>query len=74
MATLQERFDKVEADNQITRDKMTEASTEIIEEIRKLKEGGGLTEEQEAGLQRIETSAKGLAEQASGMADISPPV
>jgi hypothetical protein len=60
MASLQERFDAVNA-------KLQEASDEILAEIVKLREGGILTPEQETALGNIETRANSLG-------DISPPI
>lgn len=59
MPNLEERFNAVSA-------KLDEASSEILEEIRKLREGE-LTPEQEAALANIEAKANALAE-------IAPPL
>lgn len=56
MATIDERFDAVEG-------MLEEASTEIVTLIQELRDQlGTLTPEQEAKLQAIEASAKGLAD------------
>jgi Skp family chaperone for outer membrane proteins len=57
--TIEERFNAVSA-------KLDEASTEILAEIAKLRDGT-LTPEQEAALANIEAKANALA-------DIAPPV
>ena len=55
---LKDRFDKVST-------KLDEASSEILAEIAKLREGGTLTPDQETALGNIEAKANALA-------DISP--
>lgn len=88
MATLQERFDAVIANQAAAADQLTttgtklsEASAEILAELTKLREGGNLTPEQEASLATIEgnagaisNTATALAQTASGLADVSPPL
>lgn len=74
MANLQERFDALEANQNATKDKLNESSGEILAELALLRQGGNLTPEQEASLQRIEANANALATQAATLADISPPL
>src|SRR5678815_1201381 len=60
MATLQERFDGLNAN-------LDEAASEILAELTKLREGGNLTPEQETSLANIEAKVATLK-------DVSPPV
>lgn len=58
MATLQERFDAIEA-------KLDEGSSELLAELKTLRDqlaGSVLTPEAEATLQRIEAKSKGIAD------------
>ena len=60
MASLQQRFDDLNAN-------LDEASTEILAELAKLREGGNLTPEQETALANVEAKVATLK-------DVSPPV
>lgn len=74
MATLQERFDAVNAKLDTGVAKLTEASAEILAELTKLREGGNLTPEQEASLANIENKANAVADAATALADTSPSI
>lgn len=74
MSTLQERFDAINAKLDTTSAQLTEASGEILAELKKLRDGGDLTPEQEASLAAIESKVGTITDAATALANVSPPV